>query len=65
MDLNLCKTCQSFSWSSLDRARVFCFAWLKRDTLQVPNDESPTDSYATCISHKASQHNSCHHAKDI
>lgn len=62
---NLCNTCQSFPWSSLDRARVFRFAWWKRDTLQVPNDEFPADGYATCISHKASNPNSCHDVKDV
>lgn len=39
----------------LRHVKVFCFAWRKRDTLQIPNDKFPTDEYATYISHEASQ----------
>jgi hypothetical protein len=65
MALSLCNTCRSFPWSSLDRARAFRFAWWKRDALQVPNNEPPTDGYATCISHEASQSSSCLDVKHV
>jgi len=40
MSATLCRICNNFPWDSLDRARIFRFAWWKTDNLQVPEDES-------------------------